>query len=156
MSDLDRQQGLIDAIESRQGKVSRTSEGTHVDLHEVEGVASLVEALSMSAGLDSVTSLNLSDTATDDGMLRYLAGLRGLERLELRDTKVTDAGLEHLANLSGLKQLDLGRTRITDAGLRWLRTLHGLRRLTLPRRISMDALLALKEDLPNIGWIHQQ
>jgi hypothetical protein len=155
MSDLDRDQQVIADIESRQGRVLRESEGICVDLRGVEEFGGLVEMLTLvTSRLPDVTSLDLSGTKIDDKLLPRLKGLTRLENLKLRDTRITDNGLVHLADFRDLKQLDLGRTRITDAGLPKLKTLTTLITLTLPRRISMAALLDLKESL-GIRWIGQ-
>ena len=73
------------------------------------------------AGLKSLQSLNLLDTAVTDAGLKELAGLKKLQALSLLDTAVTDAGLKELAELKSLQSLNLGDTQVTDAGVEDLR-----------------------------------
>lgn len=60
-------------------------------------------------------SLNLDDTAVDDGSLRFLAGLQ-VSTLYLSGTAVSDAGLEDLVRMP-LNYVTLCETRVTAAAV---------------------------------------
>ena len=67
------------------------------------------------ADLESVRSLDLSDTKITDAGLKELAKLQELRKLFLSNTKITDEGLKEMAKLQKLKFLHLIETKITDA-----------------------------------------
>lgn len=55
----------------------------------------------------SATDLDLSESSTNDGTLKYLANLKQLKVLRLGSTQVTDVGVAYLAKLPNLESLDL-------------------------------------------------
>ncbi len=83
------------------------------------------------ADLESLKTLDLSDTIVDDDALQHLRKLTNLEELVLSETWVTDSGLAHLAELCTLRRLDLSGTRVTDAGLKYLSNLRNVESLNL-------------------------
>lgn len=73
-------------------------------------------ALSGLAGLESLRSLNVSQTAADDAFLASIAGLPSLEILNLFGTKVTPASADSLAKMKSLRTVYVAGTGIDAAG----------------------------------------
>ena len=60
--------------------------------------------------------LSFNSGGVTDAGLKELAKLNSLQSLDLSDTQVTDAGLKELAGLKSLQTLYLGGTKVTTAG----------------------------------------
>lgn len=94
--------------------------------------------------LQTLRSIDLSDTAIKGEGLSKLAAMPHLERLVLAGTQVTDDALWELSSLKRLKELDLSRTPITGSGFARLDSLPALEVLNLAEsQLTSDGLARL-------------
>lgn len=127
------------------------------------------------AKFESVTSIDLGETETDDKALVAISKMKKLEDLNLLRTKVTNAGVAslaslklkrlnlddiqaiddgvviHIAKMQSLEFLHLGKTSITDAGVRGLSSLANLKDLILNNtQVSEMAVTELQAKLSKL------
>jgi Leucine-rich repeat (LRR) protein len=127
------------------------------------------------AKFESVSSIDLGETETDDKALAAISKMKKLEDLNLLRTKVTNAGVAsltslklkrlnlddiqaiddgvvlHLAKMQSLEFLHLGKTSITDAGIGGLGSLANLKDLILNNtQVSETAVTELQAKLPKL------
>lgn len=106
------------------------------------------------AGIRSLETLSLGDTAITDAGLGFLRTLPNLRELNLAGTKVRDAGMVTVGMISGLEVLLLGGTRIGDKGIVYLSRLTNLRRLGLAFTQVTDQGIAALSGLKRLEWIN--
>ena len=127
------------------------------------------------AKFESVTTIDLGETQTDDKALVAISKMKKLEDLNLLRTKVTNAGVAsltsvklkrlnlddiqaiddgvvvHIAKMESLEFLHLGKTSITDVGIRGLSSLVNLKDLILNNtQVSETAVKELQAKLPKL------
>ncbi len=73
------------------------------------------------AALRTLTSLDLTNTRTNDAGLREIASLKGLHVLALEGTGISDSGLEHLHGLQNLWLVDIENTKVSPSAVEKLR-----------------------------------
>jgi hypothetical protein len=113
-------------------------------------------ALAKLKGLNSLRSLNLSDSSvTDKGMALVAAQFPQLETLTLNHDRITDSGLTELTKLKSLKTLELRHTQISDAGLKTIAKIVSLTKLTLDETKITDAGLTYLQSMPalEVLWL---
>ncbi len=99
-----------------------------------------------------VVSLNLSNTNTNDELLREVAKFPHLQRLYLENTQVSDAGVSLLTGLKFLEYLNLSGTQITREATASLKKFPALSRVYVYQTaIAAVDLPDLRKALPGLG-----
>jgi|GEM_PF-2900875 len=104
--------------------------------------------------LESVSSIDVSEKATDTHLAYVACVGESLRSLRLGDSNITDAGLEHLSRLPSLRVLALNNTPITDEGLRHLAGLTTLEVLHANRTRITDEGLRHLAGLTKLQVLH--
>lgn len=105
------------------------------------------EQLEQVSQLRELTSLQLSKTTIDDGMIVHLEKLRSLTALHLVGTSLTSESLKAIGNLSQLEVLDLSDTKI-QGDLAPLANLSNLNWLVLKNLPIEDEAVDTLSQLP--------
>lgn len=101
---------------------------------------------------EQVVSLNLSNTNTNDELLKEVAKFPHLQRLYLENTTVTDAGVNLLTDLKFLEYLNLSGTQVSRNVTPSLKKIPALNRVYVYQTaIAAADLPDLRKDLPGIG-----
>jgi hypothetical protein len=99
---------------------------------------------------DSIISLRLRRSNTNDLNLKIIGKLTSLVDLNLTRTSVTDIGIGELKMLTLLYSLNLSGTSVTDSGIRELKTLTFLGGLDLSdTNVTRAGVAELQKALPN-------
>ncbi len=106
------------------------------------------------AGLDSLVTVIFDQGAVSDQAIETIAGLPNLQHLRLRLSPIGDAGMKRIATMESLWYLNLPQAECTAEGVAELAALPRLRQLRLGSRNLGNEVTHAIEQIESLRGIH--
>lgn len=97
------------------------------------------EGLAAMKNWPKVERLNLRGTKVTDNTLSLFAGKESITALDIGYAEVTDSGLQHLPRYPNLRELAFGGNKMTEVGLQVLRAMPQLTKLDISGKQRTDS-----------------